>query len=146
MNIQVPGRMDKRVIDGKTIIMDGAHNLQKMEAFVNSFKKQYSGEKATVLLSMKTGKEYQDVLPLLRTITDKVIVCGFSLVQDTRLQSRDVETLAAAARSSGFNDVIVVNEPGEAYKRLLAETEEVGIITGSLYLIGELRRLNKELR
>lgn len=146
MKLQVPARMDKRNVNGKTIIMDGAHNQQKMEAFVTSFRSQYPGVRATVMLSMKEGKEYKEVLPLLQPISEKLIICGFSLVQDTPLHSSDAEALAAAARDSGIEQVIVERDPESAYRLLLAETGSVGIITGSFYLIGELRRVNKELQ
>src|SRR5690606_9653722 len=33
----VPGRMDITKVQGKTVVMDGAHNEQKMQAFISSF-------------------------------------------------------------------------------------------------------------
>lgn len=144
--LQVPGRMDRRTVQSKTIIMDGAHNQQKMEAFVASFKTLYPGQRAAVLLSMKEGKEYREVLPLLSTIASKLIVCGFSALQDTPLHSGNTVLLASAASRTGFDEVIIERNPETAYFRLLAETDKIGIITGSFYLIGQLRRQFKELR
>jgi dihydrofolate synthase/folylpolyglutamate synthase len=57
----VPGRMDRKKIGDKTIVFDGAHNGQKMHAFVESFCSLYSGRKVPLLLALKEGKEIADM-------------------------------------------------------------------------------------
>lgn len=141
----VPGRMDKRVIGGKTIIQDGAHNEQKMEALVGSYLKEFGKTKATVLLSLKQGKEHENVLPLLLPITDTLIICGFSSIQDTPLNSIDPARLSEAAKKVGFKNVVLADDANDAYDRLMSTMDKVGIITGSFYLIGILRHNHKEL-
>lgn len=146
MSVQVPARMDKRVINGKTIIMDGAHNEQKTQALVGSFKAQYPGRKVPVLLAMKRGKEYQKVLKLLAPITDKLVLTGFDSWQDIVTSSLPTETLTSAAEQSGFKDILSEPNLTEAFKKLIAEPGDTVIITGSFYLLAELRKINQELR
>lgn len=51
LEITVPGRMDTKTLqDGSMLIMDGAHNGQKVETFVESFKDKYPTNKTTILL------------------------------------------------------------------------------------------------
>jgi dihydrofolate synthase/folylpolyglutamate synthase len=145
LQVRVPGRMDMRIIGQKTIIMDGAHNQQKMQAFVQSFKHQFPEQKATVLLGMKAGKEYDEVLPLLQPITDSLIICEFSAVQDTHIEAVTTEDLENAAKNIGYTHVIISKNPNQAYQQLLDSAGEIGIITGSFYLLGEIRKLHKEL-
>ena len=38
--------------------MDGAHNYQKMAAFISSYKTCLAGQKAAVLLAFKNDKAY----------------------------------------------------------------------------------------
>ncbi len=144
--VQVPARMDIRKINNKTIIMDGAHNVQKMEAFVSSFQQLFPGKKATVLMSMKAGKEYSDVLPLLLPVANTLIICNFKSVQDTHISAADTDKLAEAAHECGFTNVITERNIDKAYRRLINGDEKLGIITGSFYLIGELRQKYGELK
>lgn len=139
MEVQVPGRMDVRTVKGKTIVMDGAHNEQKMTAFVNSFKKLYPGQKAAILFSLKEGKEYQTVLPLLEPICNSLIVTTFSAIQDLPAKALDPKILATAAREYGITDVTVEPDQRRAYEKLLKKDEPIVIITGSFYLLSVLR-------
>jgi dihydrofolate synthase/folylpolyglutamate synthase len=72
--IQVPARMDIKQLKGKVLIMDGAHNEQKMTAFVSSYKQLYPDNKPAILLALKAGKEYQTIVPLLAGLASRVIV------------------------------------------------------------------------
>ncbi len=145
LHIQVPGRMEQRQIFGKTIIMDGAHNGQKMKAFVDSFKKRWPGKKAAVLLSLKSSKDYTEVLPLLKDIASTVIVTTFFGIQDRLVESIDPDELAISAMAYGIEHVVAKHDQEAAYKMLLEQDHEVLIITGSFYLIGQLRQHHSEL-
>lgn len=146
MHTLVPARMEVRITSGKTIVMDGAHNGQKMSAFITSFKKLYPNRKATVILSLKKGKEYTEILPLLLPVTDTLIVCGFESVQDMYVTSISPRELAGAAQEQGFQDVNIANSIDEAYNALISSTNNICIITGSFYLVSELRKRHTELK
>ncbi len=137
--LQVPGRMDRRMVGDKTIIMDGAHNGQKMAAFVQSFERLYPGRTVPVLLSLKQGKEISDIAPLLATIASEVVVTAFSKTQDVPIVSIDPDTIVAALQAHGVRRVVAEPDQHKAYLRFLGKVEDVGIITGSFFLIGELR-------
>ncbi len=142
---QVPGRMDIINLNGKQIIMDGAHNEQKMDAFVRSFQERNPGTKVPVLLSLKEGKELTAVLPLLKTITSKLILTTFESAQDLPFKSIDPHELAAAAKKFGFEDVVVHADQDTAYAELVGQPDSKLIITGSFYLLGQLRSRHAEL-
>lgn len=139
MAIQVPGRMEVRTVAGKTIIMDGAHNQQKTEAFADSFKALYPGQKANILLALKEGKEYKSVLPLLRPICNRLIVTSFKTAQDLPIISINPQLLASAAEGFGFSDIQLEPDYKKAYELLLATPGNPAIITGSFYLLSSLR-------
>ncbi len=141
MEVQIPGRMDKRIVNYKTIIMDGAHNEQKMTAFVGSFQKLYPDQKAVILLSLKEGKEYQAVLPLLKPICSQLIITTFKVAQDLPSTSMDPEELAKEAKNLGFTNVSVNPNYQEAYKQLLESPDKLAVITGSFYLLSAVRPL-----
>jgi len=137
--IQVPGRMDIKEVDGKTLIMDGAHNNQKITTFINSFHRLYPGEKPAVLLSLRDTKDYHDLIPLLIPFAGRIIATAFETSQDSLVRSMDPEELGKAIREAGFEQVTVIPNLREAYDTLLASPEKICLITGSFYLLNQIR-------
>lgn len=136
--VWIPGRMQVLQEKGKTIVLDGAHNAQKMEAFVKSFQDKYGTIKVPILIALKNGKEYETVLPLLKPICSVLIVTTFKVPSSAPLSPVDPEMLGVSARKIGFEEVIVVTEPHKAYEQLLHLQYEVVIVTGSFYLLGNV--------
>jgi dihydrofolate synthase/folylpolyglutamate synthase len=142
--IRIPGRMDIKQINGKTIIMDGAHNVQKMAAFIDSFRKLYPDTKPAILLALKTGKEYQEVVPLLAPFADRIIVTTFDTSQDLPVKSIDPEILVKALNDAGMTKAESINDHQAAFQALIALPDKVCVITGSFYLLSQIRN-NKHL-
>ena len=138
--IQVPARMDVRQIGGKTIVMDGAHNTQKMTTFLKSFKQAYPGVKPAVLLALKEGKDTQDLGPLLVPLASRIILTTFNTSQDLPARSIDPRELAKTFQAAGVSDLELIADQHAAYQKLLAGPEDVCIITGSFYLLSQLRQ------
>ncbi len=139
MHTYVPGRMDIQELGGMQIVMDGAHNEQKMSVFVDSFRSKFPGEKVPVLLAMKTGKEYEAVLPQLKEIASRLIITNFTISQDLPSKPIDPQILATEARRIGFTDVVVETDCLAALELLISDSVERGVITGSFYLLASLR-------
>lgn len=142
--VLVPGRMDVREFQGKTFVMDGAHNRQKMTAFISSFQKLYPGVKPAVLLGMKRTKDHDDLTPLLVPFADRFIVTSFDSSQDTKIISTDPKLIGESLRQAGAKEVQVFADQNEAVQALVDAPETVCVITGSFYLIGRIRN-NKHL-
>jgi len=140
--ISIPGRMDIRLIGGRTVIMDGAHNDQKIKAFINSFHELYPDTKPAVLLALKTGKEYQKIVPLIDSLAARVIVTSFATTQDLPVESMDPRELAAAFPKA--TDVKAVPDSSAAFRELLSGPEKICVVTGSFYLLSQIRN-NKNL-
>jgi len=137
--IRIPGRMDIRQINGKTIIMDGAHNAQKMAAFIDSFRRLYPDVKPPLMMALKEGKEYQKVVPLLAAVASRVILTTFSTSQDLPVKSTNPEVLAEAFRTAGFTNIETITGHQAAFRALMATPDEVCLITGSFYLLSQIR-------
>ncbi|MFZ2513131.1 MAG: Mur ligase family protein [Candidatus Saccharimonadales bacterium] len=145
MELQVPGRMDERRITGKTILMDGAHNGQKMSAFWQSFAAKYPGVKPVVLLALKQGKEIADIVPLLQNHAAEVIVTTFTKTQDLPLLSIGPSEITSVLQANGVKCEAIVDQ-GKAYEAFIKRVEDLGVITGSFFLISQLREGHRELR
>lgn len=139
--IQVPARMDIQTWHNKTIVMDGAHNQQKMSAFIGSFQRQFPGTKPAILIALKQGKEYQQVAPLLAGLGSRIIITTFDTSQDLPAVSMNITLLADAFRAANPSLVIhTIADQQLALEALLQSPEEVCIITGSFYLLSQIRR------
>lgn len=138
--IKVPARMEIKELNNRTLIMDGAHNVQKMAAFVASFRRRFPDTKAAIAISLKRDKErdYQALVSVLAPIASRVIATTFSTTQDLPVQSLDPQLIAQAFTDAGVPAESVPDQV-EAIEKLLAGQENVCIVTGSFYLLGQLR-------
>ena len=135
----VPARMEVLKRNGISIVMDGAHNEAKMKAFTESFAARYRGHRVPVLLAVKSDKQRDDIVPYLKDIAGKVIVTGFTTSQDWPIESVDPKVLARVLKKAGITDVVVEPDAAAAFRRLIAEADDLAVVTGSFYLISQLR-------
>lgn len=135
------GRFETFRYHNATLITDGAHNPQKMCAFLKSLTTIYPQQKFLFLVAFKQGKDIQEMLRLIAPHASKVIISRFTNTTNDMIHtSTDVEEVAAAARSAGIQQVQVVPRLEDALSSLEAAHETV-VITGSLYLLGEVYKL-----
>ncbi len=134
----IPARMEIREVNGKTLILDGAHNAQKMEAFLQSFRHRYPQARPAVLLALKAGKEYKELVPLLKPSAARVITTVFHATQDLPIHSMDPVVLAEAFSKAGV-PAKAISDQQAAVQALLDSPEDTLIITGSFYLISQIR-------
>lgn len=139
--IYIPGRMDVRELGGKIVVMDGAHNAQKMTMFLQSFNVLYPGIKPAILLAMKEGKEYCEVVPLISAAASRVILTTFQTSQDLPARSIDPDLLASEFGINPTLPVRVIPDLKQAYEALLTSPDKICIITGSFYLLSQIRKI-----
>lgn len=137
--LQIPARMDARQINGKTVVMDGAHNASKMTAFIASFQHKYPNTKPAVLLAFKNDKEYQEILKPLSELASEIIVTTFETSQDLPVISQDPQQIVHELEQIGVKARAIADQDA-ALEALLETTEDIAIITGSFYLLSQLRK------
>jgi dihydrofolate synthase/folylpolyglutamate synthase len=128
----------------KTIILDGAHNPQKMSAFITSLKKEFPGQTFCFLISVKKGKNYPAMFKYITPVVDNLIVTQFSSVkQGMQIGSESSEKIKSYFQRNGVKKISVENDPKKAYRTALSETKDVLVVTGSLYLLSEIYKQAK---
>lgn len=120
------------------IIVDGAHNPQKMAAFVDALTAVVDTKRQRIvcLYAMKSTKDMRKTLLPLARLLDTVVVTTFP-------RSYSPHTIRRVLRSLNHHVQIKLEpNPKLAYTvwRRSIQPADVGIITGSLYLIGYLRK------
>ena len=126
-----PGRLE--YFSGKpSLLLDGAHNPDGMEQLALFLQEFFPKARPTVVLGILGDKDYPSMLSELAPLAGKLIIT----VPDNP-RAADPGELADRARSFG-SQVEVVAQPQMALERAL-KGEELVVVAGSLYLVGELR-------
>lgn len=138
--LKLPGRFEV-VGEEPLVILDGAHNPDKMEALVDSLQVLYPDKRKFAVLGALITK---DVRPMVAVLSK--IVAGFYITQPnvfgkpsktTAALANDVQEIAPSLPIHIHEDVQCSIEA--ACNHL--EKNDILIITGSLYLVGEARDL-----
>jgi dihydrofolate synthase/folylpolyglutamate synthase len=138
--VHIPGRMEITTHGQSTVIYDGAHNAQKMTAFVESFRALYPGTKPIVLVSVRDRKDFRDVVARLFELAEQIILTSFHVSQDIEHRNAHLGDMATFCAQQGYNNVIVEPDQHKAYKRLLESDAAVKVVTGSFYLIHQIKQ------
>lgn len=117
------------------IIADGAHNPQKMEAFVSAFKTVVPKPAGHIiaLCALKQTKEIATTLKPLLPLIDELVITTFPGSHSLSAIERIVHK---ADRKLKIHKIA---NASAAYKTLQKKLNkaDVGIVTGSLYLVGQ---------
>ena len=137
----IPARMEHFKVNGKNVILDAAHNPQKMEAFVQSYKHAYPGTTPAVLYACIEGpdaKVEQTIHQLLKLEPTKIIVTSFQSLQDMKKLSETPQKLTDYFKAENYQNTEVMNDPNQALEAILEAGENI-LVVGSLYLVFEVR-------
>ena len=139
--VSIPGRMEVTSYRGKTIILDGSHNEQKIDALVDGIKQQFTDKKVTLLVSFGSNKIPTVVasLRILRQLGSSIIMTEFDGGQDELRTPIAINTLAQYAKQAGFSQIMTERDPTKALDVLCQDKESIGIVTGSFYLLHRIR-------
>lgn len=142
MKHQPPGRMEIITVQGKTVILDGAHNPQKMQALVASLQEK-GYKQFDVLMSFVEDKKdiLEATLQALKPIVGTLTVTNFSVMRDMgKTDSAAAAHIITIAKKVGLA-ASEVNNPKEALAGMLSSSSNTVLVTGSLYLVSQLREM-----
>lgn len=142
MQAQFPGRME--VGQRKPlVVLDGAHNPDKMKALVSTFPKLFKYEKLIVVFAVREGKDVYSMLRTLTRVADRFILTSFMRKTDAGhgLSVSAFQLANILADQLKQKEVEVCKNSREAVALALetAGEKDAVLITGSLYLVGEVR-------
>jgi dihydrofolate synthase/folylpolyglutamate synthase len=136
--IAIPGRMQLVRVGSRQLLLDGAHNEQKMGAFVASYRKVYGDRRVPMLVAMKRGKDYSAMLRHLQPIAQQMWCTEITGAHLFPYRSLSAELLGEACRKEGIENNQVETDVSAALQRFIQLPDQMKIITGSLYLVGEV--------
>lgn len=142
-NTHIPGRMEVFKRAGKTIIVDVAHNAQKLEALGQSLQAQYPSTQVAALVSLAAGRDdrVDQAAREMAAMAGHLIVTTFGGPQDGPHHSIEPEILVAGCKQHGARSIEVIADPADALQALLKRPEPVVVVTGSFFLLNHIRPL-----
>lgn len=142
-NVTIPGRFET-IQDQPMVVLDAAHNIDKMTSLVKLANQLFTDKTVNLLIGFKGNKDFPGMLKILGTIKNpgSVIVTRTSAEDERKIKFADVKEVADEARKY-FQNVIIKTTPKMAIKESLKCAKDGGVVlvTGSMYLVGELRNL-----
>ncbi len=133
--INLPARIDLKNYKNKNIILDGAHNYQKIKALTNTIEQNFKNEKFTFIISFASHKtSIKKLLKIITPFAKKIIYTNYNLVQDTPLHSANYKKIEKMANQINFKNIEYEHDIKKSLDKAIKEKENI-IVTGSMYLL-----------
>lgn len=130
----LPARFEIIKVNGKTVVIDGAHNVEGLRNLKAQLKSRIKklGRTALVFSSLKT-KNWQDGLSEIVDVFE--FLC---FVKTKNRLSEEPENLARFVRGLNRKQMILINKDvNDCINNLLSSSFDTIVFAGSLYLAGE---------
>jgi len=122
----------------KLLILDGAHNPQKMKGFISSLKNITNAENFAFVIAIKKGKDYKKMLKYITPLAKKIFITRFELVELDAVQIAELpEVIAKNLIELNYTNYQIIEDPIQAINIAL-ENFSGCVATGSLYLMSEI--------
>ena len=119
------------------VIIDGAHNEAGAQALQETMAQHFAGKKILLVAGILADKEIDSIVKFLTKITDHIIV-----TEPDNPRKLAAEKLAEHVADFGAAAEVVSDVEAAVHRaKELADGYDVILFAGSLYLIGDVRRL-----
>lgn len=124
-----PGRFEI-IKTNPTIILDGAHNFEAIKKLTESLKLMFPNKKINILFTAMGDKPYIKMVKRLKETTPYVYLTQLTLPRALKNFNEDV-----------FKGLKVYEKPLEAFLTIkeTLDVDDILVITGSMYLVSEIR-------
>ena len=143
-----PGRMERRVFEGRPILLDGAHNPSGAQMLADYLEKHYAPGSCNLVFSALAKKDVSGIVQPLKqcaAISQVYFTCihGEDQLQELK---RLWELDRAAVKEENSDQLIYcIASPKEALQAAVHQPgAELTICAGSLYLVGEIEAILAE--
>jgi dihydrofolate synthase/folylpolyglutamate synthase len=141
-NVRIPGRLEV-VTERPTIVLDGAHNPDKMGALLAALREHFAYRRLIVVAAFTRRHDATAMLALLAPVVDHLVLTTFTMYADFGPgQATPPDELAAQyAAMHPHGAWSIEPDPMMAVDaaRAMAQADDLICITGSLYLVGTVR-------
>lgn len=136
--ITIPGRLEKRIVDGVNIIFDVAHNPQKIRALIDSLRKLYPDKKPVFVVAFGQNKHSSlaESLAIIDGLAQLTYATTFSANYGKNHRNVPPENIQHLMKSSAK----IEQNPATALAKAINKARQLDtyvVVTGSFYLVSE---------
>lgn len=130
-NTWLPGRFERHTVDGRALILDGAHNSVKLAALVDTVRALHPGCRVTWVVASKADKDIRAVLAAIAPIAASVIATQLPHDADgPTAPSMSAARISELAQARGLR-AVAVDHPADAIGMALRTGDGPIVVTGS---------------
>ncbi len=119
------------------VIIDGAHNEAGAQALQETMAQYFAGKKILLVAGILADKQIDSIVKFLTKITDQIIV-----TEPDNPRKLAASELAKHMADAGVTAEVIADAEAAMHRaKELADGYDVILFAGSLYLIGDVRRL-----
>lgn len=118
-------------------VLDGAHNTDGINNLVNSVKKYLSYNNMILIIGILVDKNIDEMISQIAPMAKKIIA-----VTPNSYRAQNANELKKTIKNYNFN-CIAIEDYEEAYKyaRSYCNLDDLVLVCGSLYMIGDMRKI-----
>lgn len=131
------GRLET-ISDNPKVIIDGSHNLEAMDALIESLK-NFNYNRLILGFSILKDKDYKKILPKLISLADEVVITNINNPRAFTLEELENEVKQYSKNVKAIENIIEAYE----YTKSISKENDLILWCGSLYLIREIRNYEK---
>jgi dihydrofolate synthase/folylpolyglutamate synthase len=131
-SLRWPGRFERFDVDGRTVILDGAHNPHAGKVLAETWESEFPGQKAALVFSAVSSKDIAGILAPITPLASEIFICPVDTPRAT-----PVEEIAAALPEGAPPHRLYPD-----FQSAFAAAKESGppvLVAGSLFLVGDAR-------
>lgn len=138
VHIAIPGRLEKRNVDGVNIIFDVAHNPQKIRALIDSLRKLYPDKKPIFVVASGQNKHSSlaESLAIIDNLAQLAYATTFSANYGKNHRNVPPETIHHVMKSA----VEIEHNTDKALAKAINKARQLDtyvVVAGSFYLVSE---------
>ena len=124
----------KNIVKKNKLLVDGSHNPLGAKVLADYLDTIHS--KKHIIIGMMSNKQHEEYINFFKNKIESITTI------DIPNQPNSIKAIELKKKIIGFNKINYKNSIKEALKSLTLEDQDVVLITGSLYLAGEVLNLN----
>ena len=130
-----PGRLEK-IADRPRVVLDGAHNVESVRKMLEGLKRHFRFSDLILVFGSSSDKDVEGMIREVLMEADCLIV-----TQSSHPRAMSAQKISSLIENAG-KEVFVETSAKSALEkaRSLAGADDLIVVTGSLYLVGEMRQ------
>ena len=130
----------EKVIDEPLVLLDGAHNLPGMQALVKTIQDDFSDREVYILVAILADKQYDLMLGELASLGNVHLMVTNFAGPGPKRPSADLTSVISELKTKYPIQIAENWQTGFVQMSRELSSDDVMIVTGSLYFISEVRQ------